>query len=128
VSPRAAEAKLFLGEAEAERAADSRPSLPLEAYAGTYRDPWYGEVEIRLQDDGRLWFHSGRSAPLTGPLEHFQFDTFIARWTDRRLNADAYVTFSLTPQGTVERIRMKAVSPNTDFSYDFHDLDLQRVD
>jgi CubicO group peptidase (beta-lactamase class C family) len=115
-------------QAAAERAADSRPSLPLEAYAGTYRDPWYGDVEIRLQDDGRLWFHSGRSAPLTGPLEHFQFDTFIVRWTDRRLNADAYLTFSLTPQGAVDRIRMKAVSPNTDFSYDFHDLDLQRVD
>ena len=115
-------------KAAAERAADSNPSLALEAYAGTYRDPWYGDIEIRLQDDGQLWFHSGRSATLTGPLEHFQFDTFIARWTDRRLNADAYVTFSLTPQGAVERIRMKAASPNTDFSYDFHDLDLERVD
>jgi hypothetical protein len=26
----------------------------------------------------------------------------------------------------VERIRMKAVSPATDFSFDFHDLDLVR--
>jgi len=41
--------------------------------------------------------------------------------------ADAYVTFSLTAEGAVERIRMKAVSPATDFSYDFHDLDLKRV-
>jgi hypothetical protein len=51
---------------------------------------------------------------------------FVQRFL-RRLNADAYLTFSLTPQGAVDRIRMKAVSPNTDFSYDFHDLDLQRV-
>jgi hypothetical protein len=59
-------------------------------------------------------------------MEHFQHDTFVARWTDRRLNADAYVTFSLAPDGTVDGIRMKAVSPATDFSYDFHDLDLRR--
>lgn len=68
-----------------------------------------------------------RSQPLGGPLEHFQFDTFIARWKDRGLNADAYVSFSLSPEGKVERIRMKAVSPATDFSFDFHDLDLRPV-
>jgi hypothetical protein len=60
--------------------------------------------------------------------DDFQYDTFIARWTDRRPMADAYVTFSLSPEGKVERIRMKAVSHATDFSYDFHDLDLRRVE
>jgi CubicO group peptidase (beta-lactamase class C family) len=108
------------------RAADSAPSLPLEAYAGRYRDDWYGEIRITLEE-GRLWFHSDRNPPLQGPLEHFQHDTFVARWTDRGLMADAYVTFSLAPEGSVERIRMKAVSPATDFSYDFHDLDLRPV-
>ncbi|NEZ04970.1 serine hydrolase [Wenzhouxiangella sp. XN201] len=114
-------------KAMAERDADSSPSLPLEAYAGIYRDPWYGEITLSLEDDGRLWFRSPRSEPLTGPLEHFQFDTFIVRWTDRRLNADAYMSFILDPQGEVESARMKAVSPTTDFSFDFHDLDLRRV-
>jgi len=117
-----------VAEAEAGRNADSRPSLPLEAYVGTYRDAWYGDIHIRLGDDGGLWFHSDRNAPLTGPLEHFQFDTFIARWSNRQLMADAYVSFTLDPAGRVERIRMKAVSPTTDFSYDFHDLDLRRVE
>ena len=117
-----------VAEAEASRAADSKPSLPLAAYAGTYRDPWYGGIEISLQPDGSLYFQSLRSEPLGGPLEHFQFDTFIARWKDRGLNADAYVSFTLTPDGKVERIRMKAVSPATDFSFDFHDLDLVRVE
>jgi len=117
-----------VAEAEASRAADSTPSLPLERYAGTYRDAWYGDVHISLGDEGRLWFRSDRNAPLEGPLEHFQFDTFIARWSDRQLMADAYVSFTLSPQGTVERILMKAVSPTTDFSYDFHDLDLRLVE
>lgn len=108
------------------RATDSRPSLPLDRYAGSYRDAWYGDVRISLHEDGHLWFASSRNAPLAGPLEHFQYDTFIARWTDRGLDADAYVTFSLGADGTVEGIRMKAVSPATDFSYDFHHLDLKR--
>jgi CubicO group peptidase (beta-lactamase class C family) len=110
------------------RNADSTPGLPLDEYTGTYRDEWYGDIRISRGDDGQLWFYSERNEPLQGPLEHFQYDTFVARWTDRRLMADAYVTFSLSPEGTVERIRMKAVSPATDFSYDFHDLDLRRVE
>jgi hypothetical protein len=112
-------------KAWAARAADSKPALPLDAYAGVYRDPWYGTVKISVEDE-KLWFRSDRNEPLQGPMEHFQHDTFVARWTDRRLNADAYVTFSLAPDGIVDGIRMKAVSPATDFSYDFHDLDLRR--
>ena len=116
-----------VAQAEGERNKSSKPSLSLESYAGTYRDDWYGNIHITLSDDGQLWFSSDRNEPLNGPLEHFQYDTFIARWTDRQLMADAYVSFTLSPEGTLERIRMKAVSPTTDFSYDFHDLDLKRV-
>jgi CubicO group peptidase (beta-lactamase class C family) len=115
-----------VAEADTARASESAPSLPLDAYAGTYQDPWYGDISISLRD-GQLYFQSGRSARLAGPLEHFQFNTFIARWTDRSLNADAYVSFVLTPEGNIERILMKAVSPATDFSFDFHDLDLLRI-
>lgn len=111
----------------ASRDAESTPTLPLEAYTGSYRDPWYGEIHISLGDDGRLWFSSERNEPLQGPLEHFQYDTFVAQWTDRRLMADAYVSFSLSAEGVAERIKMKAVSPTTDFSFDFHDLDLIRL-
>lgn len=127
VNSRTGAAETAVAEVRSSRAADSDPSLPLESYTGTYRDSWYGEIFITLDDDGQLWFRSARSEPLSGPLEHFQFDTFIARWTERKYNNDAFVSFSLGPKGNVERIRMKAVSPATDFSFDFHDLDLVRV-
>jgi len=68
-----------------------------------------------------------RSDPLTGALEHFQYDTFVAHWRDRSLYGDAYVTFILGAAGEVEAIRMKALLPDTDFSFDFHHLGLQRV-
>jgi hypothetical protein len=127
MNSRLRKAATVVEEADTSRAADSKPRLPLDDYAGTYRDPWYGDISISKEDDGVLWFRSARSEKLTGPLEHYQYDTFIARWTTRNLNADAYVSFTLSPEGAVERIRMKAVSPATDFSFDFHDLDLVRV-
>ena len=120
------EAKKEVEEAFAARDADSTPSLPIEAYVGTYRDPWYGDVFVEGSDEG-LVMRFSRSDVLTGPLEHFQYDTFVARWLDRSLLADAYVTFILGAGGEVEAIRMKMLSPDTDFSYDFHDLDLRRV-
>ncbi len=126
VTARRESADKAVAAAAAARQADSRPSLSLDAYVGTYRDDWYGDIHIEKKGDG-LCFKSARSPQLSGPLEHFQFDTFIARWTDRQLMADAYVSFYLIPEGKVDRIAMKAVSPLTDFSYDFHDLDLRGI-
>jgi CubicO group peptidase (beta-lactamase class C family) len=127
VAKQGSDAEQAVEAAFAARNTESRPSLPLAAYAGTYRDDWYGDVSVE-EALGTLVMRFSRSDLLTGPLEHFQYDTFVARWEDRSLLADAYVTFSLGADGTVESIRMKAVSPATDFSYDFHDLDLRRVE
>ena len=63
-----------------------------------------------------------RTPLLVGDLEHWQQDTFIVRWRDRELRADAYVTFALRPDGSIEQAKMRAVSSETDFSFDFHDL------
>ncbi len=113
-------------EREASRAEGTKPSLPIERYAGTYNDPWYGDVTIAIED-GKPVIRFGASPSLVGDLEHWQYDTFIARWRDRELRADAYVTFTLTPEGAIDRAAMKAVSPATDFSFDFQDLVLRPV-
>ncbi len=99
----------------------SRPSLPLERYAGTYTDAWYGDIRIAFES-GRLVMTFSKSPDLSGDLVHWQHDTFVVRWYDRELRADAFVTFALNPDGSIERARMKAVSPATDFSFDFQDL------
>jgi CubicO group peptidase (beta-lactamase class C family) len=113
-------------QAVAARAARSAPSLPLAAYDGEYRDPWYGSVAIREQG-GQHVLSFSHTPDLTGVLEHFQHDTFIVRWQARNLNADAYVTFALNPDGSIERIKMAPVSGETDFSFDFADLELKPV-
>jgi CubicO group peptidase (beta-lactamase class C family) len=121
-----AESAAIVAKAAAARDAGSRPSLPLEAHAGTYADPWYGEVGVALEGD-RLVMRFSRTPSLIGDLEHWQHETFVARWRDRELRADAFVTFSLDHDGRIDEVRMRAVSPDTDFSYDFHDLLLKPV-
>lgn len=105
----------------AARNVESKPSLPLAKYAGRYNDAWYGETAIALEE-GKLVLRFSRTPGLVGDLEHWQYDTFVARWRDRSLNADAFVTFALKPDGGIERMKMVPVSPLTDFSFDFQDL------
>jgi len=62
-----------------------------------------------------------RTPTMVGNLEHLHDDTFRAHWDDRRIE-DAYVTFSLDHEGAIAEVRMQAISPLADFSFDYHDL------
>jgi CubicO group peptidase (beta-lactamase class C family) len=114
------------GRGSAARDASAKPSLPLARYAGTYRDAWYGDITVALES-GKLVMRFGHTPALSGELEPWQHDTFVARWKDPELRADAYVTFALNPDGTIDQVKMRAVSPSTDFSFDFQDLLLKPV-
>jgi hypothetical protein len=103
-----------------EVVAASKPSLALAAYAGRYRDAWYGEATIEVEGD-HLLMRFSRSPSLTGTLEHWHYDTFVARWRDRSV-PDAFVSFALRPDGAIDQFKMEAFSPAADFSYDYQDL------
>lgn len=94
-------------------------------YTGIYSDRWLGEVIISFKN-GKLWFDSKRSPKLTGELLAYKGNTFIVKWNDRSMDADAYVMFYLDNTGKASGIKMKAISPLTDFSFDFQDLDFIR--
>jgi hypothetical protein len=107
-------------KAEGTRAADSKPSLPLEKYAGTYNDAWYGPISIRMENAG-LVISFDHTPGMIGDLQHWQYDTFKAHWRVRTIE-DAFVTFSLNADGSIDSARMAAVSPLADFSFDYQDL------
>ena len=111
----------------AAREPNPKPPLPLARFAGKFRDVWYGDVTI-TEESGKLVMRFGKTAQLVGDLEHWQQETFIVRWRDRSLNADAWVTFALTPDAKIEQVKMSAISPLTDFSFDFHHLVLKPVE
>ena len=119
-----------LKAAEAKRDRSARASLPLAAYAGAYQDAWYGPVDVTVEGDGaaaRLVMSFAKTPGFVGDLEHWSRETFVVRWRNRGLGADAYVTFVLDPDGAIGEVRMKPFSPDTDFSYDFQDLLLKPV-
>ena len=113
-------------DAMGHRDSTSAPSLPLASYAGTYRDAWYGDVTI-AEEHGKLVIRMTRTPSMVGDLQHWQHDTFVARWRDRELRADASVTFALDPDGSIDQAKMAPTSPAVDFSFDFQDLLLEPV-
>jgi len=115
-----------LNKSSAGRVAKSMPSLALAGYDGDYQDPWYGLATIRHVGAKQILTFA-RTPDLSGELTHYQHDTFIVRWKERNFNADAYVTFSLNPDGSIERMKMQPISTETDFSYDFQDLNFKPV-
>lgn len=106
--------------APAAQPAEVGPSLPLSGYAGAYRDPWFGTIEVR-EENGTLAVDFPHWPGITATLEHWQYDTFRTRYNDPGVEP-AYVTFSLDPDGKVARVTMRAVSPVADFSFDYDDL------
>ncbi len=123
---------------DAAQAAGAPPSLPLEAYMGTWRDPWYGDIVIGelvipvgsprptiTPPQTALTLRFSRSAALRGPLEHYNGDTFRTRFPDKR-EEDAFITFEIE-NGAPVRARVRGVSPDIDFSYDYQDLRLTKV-
>jgi CubicO group peptidase (beta-lactamase class C family) len=92
---------------------------------GTYSDPWFGDVIIHAKD-GRTWLSSKRSPRLTGEVFYYKQNTFVVRWKDRSFDADAFIVFITGEDGMIERMKMRAISPLTDFSFDFHDLEFTK--
>lgn len=119
-------------EIDAKQAAGAAPSLPLEAYAGTWRDPWYGDIVIEPKTEGRgrnrksgLWLRFTHTPALQGWLEPYDGETFRTRFPDKR-EEDAFITFSIATAKPATAT-VKGVSPDIDFSYDYQDLRLTRV-
>lgn len=108
-----------------EQAGDAQ--IDPENYTGIYEDPWFGKIKVYRQDE-QLWFSSLRSPALTGPMYYYKANAFAIKWEKREMDADAFAIFSLDEEGKAQHIRMKGISPDIDFSYDFQDLDFTRVD
>ncbi|KHM47227.1 beta-lactamase [Pseudoalteromonas distincta] len=111
--------------AKPEAPADYQPQLPNINYTGTLQDDWYGDVIIE-QLDGKLRIDFTHTKRLKGTLEHYTGNTFIVKWDERLLEADAFIRFEMSSQNRVNSAKMRAVSTQvTDFSFDFRNLHLK---
>jgi CubicO group peptidase (beta-lactamase class C family) len=108
---------------EAARVPDTKPSLALAAYAGTYTGQMFGDARV-AEEGGRLVVRLVPSPNFVGDLEHWHFDTFRIKWREGIVYPfpRGFVTFTLGPQGRVEE--MKIDVPNPDF--DFKELEFKK--
>jgi hypothetical protein len=85
---------------DATRVPSAMPALPLDRYAGVYRDSLYGTFVVSV-DGSRL---VGRMGSRSGDLEPWGYDAFRFRardWT----RATVLITCVLTPAGQVSELR-----------------------
>ena len=87
------------------RAAGTRPSLPLAAYAGTYTDSAYGNVEVTLAGRSLRVRFAGRDPTV---LEHWEYDTFRTPWAG--FDAPSLVRFTPDGSGRVTSVELFGVT------------------
>jgi len=85
-----------------QRVEGTKPSLPLERYAGTFADPdsLYPPITI-TNENGTLRYRL--SSMMVGTLEHWQFDTFRVVWDDW-WRGRSTITFGVGPNASADRL------------------------
>ena len=83
---------------DAGRVANTSPSVPRSAFAGSYADSAHGTVTIRAEN-GALRFV--QTPFLSGTLEHWHYDTFVIRWDNAWITPE-FVMFELGLDGAVD--------------------------
>lgn len=87
---------------DSARVAETVPSLPLEAYVGTYVDSLHGELDVSLEGDHLV---IRNQTAFTGDLSHWHYDTFRVTWRDLILGT-GLVTFTLDQRGRPAAVQL----------------------
>ena len=112
-----------MAKAEAERNKNSKPSLALPEYTGTYRSDLYGDVEVKLEN-GKLVLYFVPTPIFVGDLSHWQYNTFSIKLRNIYSLPQGTVNFVLNDKGKVTEVQIDI--PNPDF--DFTELKLFKVE
>lgn len=98
----------------AARVPDTKPSLPLSAYVGTYTDKMYGDATIEIQGEALYFTMLPTRNWFAGLMEHFHYDSFKVTFKDKSLPF-AIVSFELGPKAEVKGFKIDL--PNGDFHF-----------
>ncbi|HEY2375334.1 MAG TPA: serine hydrolase [Gemmatimonadaceae bacterium] len=89
--------------AEARRIPNTRASLSLDQYSGTYSDSLVGDVVVSFEN-GKLRLRS--SSTHAGTLEHWEYDTFRLHW-DNTWEGSSFATFTIGRDGVPSRLDLE---------------------
>jgi CubicO group peptidase (beta-lactamase class C family) len=110
-------------EAEAARAMDTKPTLPLQDYLGTYHCEMYGDAEVYFEGT-QLMVHLLPTEIFVGTLSHWQYNSWKIEMKGVPALPSGLVNFIIDKEGKVAE--MKIDIPNPDFYFD--ELEFLKVD
>jgi CubicO group peptidase (beta-lactamase class C family) len=109
---------------DAARIPNTKPTLSLAGYAGTYSSQMYGDVMV-AEDSGHLVLRLGPAPNFVADLDHWHYDTFQIHWRPSVAYnfPRGFVTFTIDKNGKTDQLKID--QPNNDFW--FYELDLHRT-
>ncbi|MBL4593384.1 MAG: serine hydrolase [Flavobacteriales bacterium] len=125
-----ADSRIKNDEAEADSVLDyvwdvvakaNKKDINIDDYIGTYKDKWFGDITIE-REKKKLIFTSIRSPKLTGEMMYYQDNTFAIKWKYDDMECSTFAHFTMGNDDGATTIKMEGISPDIDFSFDFHHL------
>ncbi|MEM9687526.1 MAG: serine hydrolase [Bacteroidota bacterium] len=105
-----------ISDRKQKRVANTKPSLPLEAYAGSYISDIYGEIKITSQNDQlRMTFE--HAADLSATLRHWHYDVWEILWDKKH----AWFNFGTVKFNTDNNLEVQGMDfdvPNNDIFFE----------
>jgi CubicO group peptidase (beta-lactamase class C family) len=103
--------KKMLDSIAATQVKNTHPSHPLQAYAGTYKNAAYGDIEIQIQNDQLLFLFRKQKST----LHHFHYDQFVTK-EEKTDTPDFRLHFLTNSKGEIDRINTQPYGdPLTEF-------------
>jgi CubicO group peptidase (beta-lactamase class C family) len=105
------------------RVANTKPSLALKDYAGTYSGELYGDATV-TEENGKLVLRLIPAPNFVADLEHWHYDTFLIKWrpTVAYNFPRGFVSFTIDKTGKADELKID--QPNNDFW--FYELEFKR--
>jgi CubicO group peptidase (beta-lactamase class C family) len=109
---------------DSARVANTKPTLALKDYVGSYSDDLYGPINI-AEENGKLVMRFSHSPNFVADLEHWNYDTFQVKWRPSVAYnfPRGFVTFTIDKNGKTDELKID--QPNNDFW--FYELHPKRV-
>lgn len=103
------------------RIINTKPSLTMEKYAGTFNDEMYGDIFIKYENEN-LRIKFSHTPLFTGILTHWHYDTFEIDWEDPRV-PNGFITFEFNSDGTISGFKLN--QPDL-LDVDFTELEIKK--
>jgi CubicO group peptidase (beta-lactamase class C family)/beta-lactamase class A len=100
-------------------------SIAPEKFEGLYKDPLLGDITLKKESTG-LVMRFANAPMFIADVKYYQYNTFIAKFRELGQPAEAFLSFNLNPDGTVNGATLK-VKDHEESALDFDDMILKPV-